>query len=69
MDDDTAKILAAIGLLIFLIVIVILGPFFTVWSVNHLFDAKITMNFKTWCAVIWLMTVLRGINLAIKKSQ
>lgn len=69
MDDETVKVIAALFLLVFLIVIVIVGPFFTVWSVNHLFGTIIVMDFKTWCAMVWLIVVLRGINIVVRKNQ
>ncbi len=68
MDDETAKVLTILFLFGLLVVLVTVGPFFTALSVNYLFGTKIVMNFKTWCAVIWLMTVLRGINISIKKN-
>lgn len=69
MDDDTAKALMVLFLLVFVFALVVIGPFFTVWSLNWLFGTEIVMSFKTWCAVIWLMTVLRGVNMAVKKSE
>ena len=68
MDDETAKVLTILFCFGILVVLVTVGLFFTAWSVNYLFGTKIVMNFKTWCAVIWLMTVLRGINISIKKN-
>lgn len=68
MNDETAKVLTVLFLFMLLVVLVTVGPFFTAWSVNYLFGTKIVMNFKTWCAVIWLMTVFRGINISIKKN-
>ena len=65
MDDKIALLV----LLVFLIFFVVFGPFFTVWSVNYLFGTKIVMDFKAWCAVIWLITLLRGINVVVSKNQ
>jgi hypothetical protein len=68
MDDDTAKAILILFLLAFLVVMIGFGPFFTIWSINHIFGTEIQMSFKTWCAVIWLMTFLKGINFTVKKQ-
>lgn len=69
MDDEIAEVIVILFLFWMAIVLIIVAPFFTVWSLNHLFGTEIEMTFKTWCAVVWLMTILRGINLAVKKQQ
>ena len=68
MDDKIIKVLTVLFLFVLLVVLVVVGPFFTAWSVNYLFGTKIVMDFKTWCAMIWLMTILRGINISIKNN-
>jgi len=35
-----------------LIVIVVIGPFWVIWSFNTLFPLSIPYNFSTWLAVI-----------------
>ena len=51
--------------LIFLgaLVLIVFGPFLTIWSLNTLFPAlDIPYTFQTWCAVILLTPLLSGIN-------
>jgi hypothetical protein len=59
-------VLLLLGLLIALIGV---GPIFTIWSLNTLFKLEIEMNFTNWCAVVWLMTVLHGIRISLKKRE
>lgn len=40
------------------LVIVIAGPFWTIWALNLLFGLSIPITFKTWLAVTWLEIVL-----------
>lgn len=50
-------------------VFVFFGPMFTIWSLNALFGLEIPVSFKTWCAVLWLMTVIHGIKITLKRNQ
>lgn len=66
---DGAKVLIILGFLVCLIVILCVGPLFTIWSLNCLFGTEIPVNFSTYCAVVWLMTILHGIKLGYKNSS
>jgi hypothetical protein len=53
--------------LIFIAVIVILGPFLTIWAVNTLFPVvNIPYTFDTWCATVLLGVFFRA-NVTVKK--
>lgn len=44
-----------VGLIIFAICLIIVGPLITIWSLDTLFPVlDIPMNFQTWAAVIGL---------------
>lgn len=59
-----------IGLLIvFLIAVVILAPFATIWSLNTLFALNIAYTFWTWLAAVWLSTVTVGAVTASKRQK
>lgn len=50
-----------IGLLAVLVVVIfILGPFVTIWSINTLFGLAIDYTFWTWLAMVWLSFVTFG---------
>ena len=68
MEDEIVK--AALGLVEIgsVFVLIFVGPVFTIWSVNLLFGTEIPIDFKHWIAVVWLMSVLRGINITLNKS-
>ena len=53
--------------LVFIIVLVAIGPLLTIWAANALFPAlAIPYTFETWCAVILLGAFLRA-NISVKK--
>lgn len=65
---DAAKIIVVLVLFLLLAALIVMGPMFTIWSLNTLFATQIPFNFHTWAAVIWLMTVFHGIRFQIKKN-
>jgi hypothetical protein len=64
-----AKIVVIVFMGLLLLAVVAFSPFFTIWSLNHLFHTEIPLTFKSWCAVIWLLTVLHGIRMSYNKSE
>lgn len=69
MDDGAA---AAIGILIFLgffILLVAIGPIFSIWAINTLFGTEIVLSFKTWCAMAWLHLLIGGSAIKKKKNN
>jgi hypothetical protein len=55
---------AILGLVILLVVF---GPFFTIWAINTLFPVlAIPYTFETWCAVILLGLFFKG-NVSVSK--
>lgn len=59
----------AMILLVSLVLLLILGPFFTIWSLNQLFALKIPMSFKSWCASLWLIAAIHGIRITFTKHE
>lgn len=53
----TTNALAAVLLIFGLIALV---PMFTIWSVNHLFNAGWVIDVPTWFSVFWLSAILSG---------
>jgi len=66
---ESAKLVAAMMFLLFLLFLVVMGPIFTIWSLNSLFALSIPINFETWCATLWIVTVFHGIKLSVKKQS
>lgn len=54
MTNSDAVILAAL----FFIVMIVLGPVLTIWSLNILFGLSIPVTIKTFFATMWLCMVL-----------
>ena len=62
--SDVVKIVLAVAFILFLVVI---GPFLTIWAVNTLFPAlAIGYTFDTWLAVVLLGGFFRA-NVNLKK--
>lgn len=58
------------GLLAFIVLMIVFGPFVTMWSLNTLFGLGIAYTFKTWLATCWIqMVTFGGINAAINKKK
>lgn len=58
------------GLLAFILVLIVFGPFISIWSLNTLFGLGIAYTFKTWLATIWLqMVTFGGVQTAINKNK
>lgn len=53
--------------LILLIVVTVLFPFLTIWSLNTLFSLAIPFNIETWAAVILLGMFIKGNGVSLNK--
>lgn len=63
---DTIKI---VGIVLLIILLVIIGPFLTIWALNTLFPAlAIAYTLETWAAVILLGMALRS-NVNVNKKD
>jgi cobalamin biosynthesis protein CobD/CbiB len=65
-NKEAVLALMLIGLVLCLLVV---GPFFTIWSLNTLFGLQIPYSFTSWAAVVWLLTALHGIKISLNKSN
>ena len=64
------KYVAIIGALVFLLGMLILGPFLTIGALNTLFGLNIAYTFWTWLSVSWLnFTTFGGLSLAIRSLK
>ena len=62
------KLIGALGLIAFVVVLVAIGPLATIWALNALFPAlAIAYSLETWVAVVILGAALRA-NVSIKKD-
>lgn len=60
--------LGVLAIIVLVILLVVFGPFFTIWALNTLFPVlAIAYTFETWCAVILLGMFLRG-NVSVSKK-
>lgn len=41
-----------------LILVFAIGPFLSIFAINHLFGTAIAMNFSNWVAALWLHIVV-----------
>jgi len=62
-------ILAVVGIVVFAIVLILIGPLLTIWAFNTLFPAlAIPYTLSNWFAVIVLGAFFRA-NVSIKKKD
>jgi len=57
MDQQVSFILA---ILFVALIVFILGPFITIWSLNNLFGLNIVYSFSNWLASAWLTCIMVG---------
>ena len=43
-----------VGLVVFVVLLIAVGPFISIWALNTLFGLGIAYNFWTWLAMIWV---------------
>jgi len=61
------KTFGVLAVVVLITILVIFGPFFTIWSLNTLFPIlAIPYTFDTWCAVILLGLFFKG-NVSVSK--
>lgn len=60
---------SALAILLSLVAVIGIVPIFTIWSLNTLFHTEIPYTFATWCAVVWLITLLHGIKITIQQNN
>jgi hypothetical protein len=66
---EEKEIIGLILILLFYIVcMAIIGPLFTIWSLNTLFGLEIAYSFKNWVAVVWLTLVLYSVKFNSKSN-
>ena len=64
------KYVAIVGVLVFLLGMLIIGPFLSIAAVNTLFGLNIAYTFGTWLSVFWLnFTTFGGLSLAIRSLK
>jgi 5-bromo-4-chloroindolyl phosphate hydrolysis protein len=44
--------------LLLVVVLIVVGPIFTIMALNHLFGLSIPLDFWSWLAIFWLMACL-----------
>jgi len=64
------KTSTAIGLILLIVALIILGPLATIWSLNTLFGLGIAYTFWTWLAAVWLSMVTFGsVTSSIRRNK
>jgi antibiotic biosynthesis monooxygenase (ABM) superfamily enzyme len=67
---DIMKITTAVLFILFMALLIGLGPLATIWSMNLLFNTQIAYSFWTWLAMVWLSSVtVGGINLKLQQIK
>ncbi len=62
------KDLAEIAMLLALVVLIIaLGPIFTIWALNRIAGTAIELNFFNWLSALWLSAIVGSVSYRSKK--
>lgn len=64
MKTEAGLVFAGAALVLFIIALIIFGPFLLIWSMNTLFGLAIPFTFKTWLASLILGATVKGTALA-----
>ena len=54
MKDTATKGTLALGFILLIFTLIIIGPILLIWSLNTLFGLSIPFTLKTWCASLIL---------------
>jgi len=57
-----SKLFGGVTMLALIVLIVAIGPIFSIMALNTLFNTGIELTFGTWCAALWLGIVIRGVS-------
>lgn len=64
------KYVAIIGVLVFLLAVILVGPLLTLASLNTLFGLNIAYTVWTYLSVMWLnITTFGGLSMAIRRLK
>jgi hypothetical protein len=67
MDRNTAQGLVMCSTVLLLVLLLVVGPIFTIWSINVIFRSEtLEMSFESWCAALWLIVIFNGIKVVYK---
>ena len=65
--SDRVEILGWVVLIIFIILIILVSPIISIWSLNTLFKTDIPTNLWTYLATLWLTGLIAGGGVNKKK--
>ena len=69
MQDKLYVVIIGLAV-VFLLVLLGIGPFLTIFAINTVFNLSIAYNIYTWLSVAWLnLTTFGGLSLAIRNLK
>ena len=69
MNDKTEVVIIGLAV-VFLLVLLGIGPFLTIAAINTVFNLNIAYSIYTWLSVVWLnLTTFGGLSLAIRNLK
>jgi len=67
MISVISKTFGVVGLIVFILAVIVFGPFLTIWAANTIFPTlAIPYTFDTWLATILLGGFFRGSSVSSK---
>lgn len=64
---NSTKKAATLALMVFMVFMILVGPFLTIWSLNTLFGFSIGYSLKTWFAALFLSMAIGGTKFTTSK--
>lgn len=69
MNDKTEVVIIGLAI-VFLLVLLGVGPFLTIAALNTVFNLGIAYNIYTWLSVVWLnITTFGGLSMTIRSLK
>ncbi len=68
--QNKIEVLVMVLTVVFLLVLLGIGPFLTIAAINTVFNLSIAYNIYTWLSVAWLnLTTFGGLSMAIRNLK
>ena len=55
-----SKLFGGVTLAVLIVLLIAIGPIFTIMALNTLFPLDIPLTVGTWCAALWLGLLVKG---------
>lgn len=61
-SSQKAQIILVLSLGIMYFFLIFIGPVFSIWSLNQIFNLNIPLTFSSWCAMAWFHVIFYNLR-------